>query len=734
MAKDVITRFKLETTQYDSKLRDAAKGLANYGKTASAAGKEFDKFTKENVAAARSLGTIATSTTNAKDKVKELVGAFNEAAKAYNVLSKEQQQSDWGKAMSESLEQLQVRIREAKKEMQGLSGSGGGGGLFGGDGIKGMLQVFGGNLMTKAAGIASNLGAEMLDIANKSMELSVQVEGVRNAFERLNQPNLLANLRETTHNTVSDFELMKAAVKFNDFKLPLDELGTMLAFAQQKAKDTGQSVDYMVDSIVTGLGRKSLMILDNLGLSATEVKDKMAQTGDMTKAVGEIIREQMAKAGDYVETASDRAKQANVELENEMLKLGDAMRECFGFDGWDTMATSIKAKLVPVMTEILEITIQLKNSWVGDVGSTIFDTIRMGAVNALGPLGEAYNIIKAIRGMGGDNIAGEGAAVGGVIGHFKPRKSSGFIGDDDSGSHPGLIVKHTKTTPRGGRSSSKKTQLSYAEGSIAAQQKLVSDLTKQYNEAGAAVRNSLLPTLVEAEKKLQQMKDETEFLKKYAYGEGSGKTYGESTKDRVSAVSDKYNSKFEKENAKILQKMTERVIKKAGIGKNGDKSVVQSVDQMVGGISQMVGGLEKLGIELPEGLQNVLSGVSGIISILEGISIILIAIKALQEADTFLDFFHFAHGGVVPHAQSGLNVVGGTHYSGDVTPILANAGEVVLNNAQVQNLANNLQNGGGQQSIRVYGIMRGKDIVLTSDNYLKSVGKGQFVTTKNRKN
>ena len=114
---------------------------------------------------------------------------------------------------------------------------------------------------------------------------------------------------------------MKAAVKFNDFKLPVEELGTMLAFAQQKAKDTGQSVDYMVDSIVTGLGRKSLMILDNLGLSSAEIKEKMAETGDMTKAVGEIIREQMQNAGDYVETAADKAAQANVDLQNKMEEL-----------------------------------------------------------------------------------------------------------------------------------------------------------------------------------------------------------------------------------------------------------------------------------------------------------------------------------------------------------------------------------------------------------------------------
>ena len=156
----------------------------------------------------------------------------------------------------------------------------------------------------------------------QGVELAKQGEGIRIAFERLGRGDILDGLRQATHGTVTDLELMKAAVKFNDFKLPLDELGTMLAFAQQKAKDTGQSVDYMVDSIVTGLGRKSLLILDNLGLSAAQVKEKMAETGDMTKAVGEIIREEMSKAGDYVETAADRATQANVNLQNKIEELG----------------------------------------------------------------------------------------------------------------------------------------------------------------------------------------------------------------------------------------------------------------------------------------------------------------------------------------------------------------------------------------------------------------------------
>ena len=155
MAKDVITRFKLETTAYDSKLRDAAKGLADYTKTATAAGKEFGKFTQSNVEAARALGNITPSANNAKDKVKELVGAFNEASKAYNHLTIEQQQSDFGKAMAESLSKLKVQIAEAKKELYGLADStkGVGSGLFSGDKMSGMLQVFGGNVMTKLAGV-----------------------------------------------------------------------------------------------------------------------------------------------------------------------------------------------------------------------------------------------------------------------------------------------------------------------------------------------------------------------------------------------------------------------------------------------------------------------------------------------------------------------------------------------------------------------------------------------------
>lgn len=119
---DVITRFKLETTQFDSKLRDASKNIAQLTNHLSLAGKDFDKFAKNNVEAAKSLGSIQSGATNLKDKLKDLVGAFNETARAYNSLTQEQKSTDFGRALASSLQELHGRIRETKDELSSTGG------------------------------------------------------------------------------------------------------------------------------------------------------------------------------------------------------------------------------------------------------------------------------------------------------------------------------------------------------------------------------------------------------------------------------------------------------------------------------------------------------------------------------------------------------------------------------------------------------------------------------------
>ena len=207
------------------------------------------------------------------------------------------------------------------------------------------------------AAVIGTVATGFAEAASRGIELSREAEGVSKAFERLNKPGLLDNLRQATHNTVSDLELMKQAVKFDNFNLSLEQMGTFLAFAQQQAKDTGQDVNYLVDSIVTGLGRKSLPILDNLGLSATDIKERMKQTGDMTQAVAQIIEERMSKAGDYVETASDRAAQAQVKLDNAMKELGDTMNSLTGAGA--TLWTDLKVGAIDLANTAIKPLIKL---------------------------------------------------------------------------------------------------------------------------------------------------------------------------------------------------------------------------------------------------------------------------------------------------------------------------------------------------------------------------------------
>lgn len=220
--------------------------------------------------------------------------------------------------LEQRLKDVSGRISELKQNAKSF------GELASDDTVNGVLL---GNLLTKGAELFSDKVREFKDsiaeLINGGLEMAEQADGVTRAFNNLNQEGLLDNLRKATKGTVNDVQLMTAAVQANDFRIPLEDLGKYLEFAQLKAQQTGQSVDYMTNSIVTGLGRKSPLILDNLGISAAEISEKTKETGDFMKAVAEIVDTQLAEAGETYISAADRAAQKTVELQNAQKALGD---------------------------------------------------------------------------------------------------------------------------------------------------------------------------------------------------------------------------------------------------------------------------------------------------------------------------------------------------------------------------------------------------------------------------
>ena len=210
------------------------------------------------------------------------------------------------------------------------------------------MSFFRGELFIRFAELAGKALQKVKEFAAEGISMAETADGVIHAFQKLDNPNLLQTLRKATKNTVDDIELMKAAIKARDFGIPLEDLGKYLSFAQLKAQQLDVSVQQMTDDIVTGLGRQSPQILDNLGLSAAEISAKTKETGDFMKAVASIVENNLAQAGETYISAADRAAQKTAELHNRQLELGQALlplKEKIS-NTFDTMKLSIMGCIV----------------------------------------------------------------------------------------------------------------------------------------------------------------------------------------------------------------------------------------------------------------------------------------------------------------------------------------------------------------------------------------------------
>jgi hypothetical protein len=167
---------------------------------------------------------------------------------------------------------------------------------------------------------------DVKEFIKKSIEAAAKAEGVSRAFNKLNSPDLLSTLRRETKGLISDLTLMQSAVRADKFGIPVNDLAKYLKFAQQRAQETGQSVEYLTESIVNGIGRKSKLIIDNLGISAAQLNDEIKKGASFAQAVTKIVDQELAKQGNLTLTSADKAQQAAVKWENAQLKVGNSLK------------------------------------------------------------------------------------------------------------------------------------------------------------------------------------------------------------------------------------------------------------------------------------------------------------------------------------------------------------------------------------------------------------------------
>ena len=202
------------------------------------------------------------------------------------------------------IQQVDAKLKETSKLFQNL------GGIIGASFAVSQIQAF----------------------TSEAIQLGSQMQTVGKGFARFGSEMDLENLRKSTRGLVTDLELMKAVVTAGNFGIPIEKMGTLLEFAKRRAQETGQSVDYLVQSIVTGIGRKSPLILDNLGISTTRLKEKFhgaaleAQSiADVAQAVGDIATEELGKMGTAVDTAADKMVRLSTTWSNFKASFGEAI-------------------------------------------------------------------------------------------------------------------------------------------------------------------------------------------------------------------------------------------------------------------------------------------------------------------------------------------------------------------------------------------------------------------------
>jgi len=294
MAEEIVAKYRVDVTEASKNLTD----LANTAKkTEDAMAKSAKAATDSFIAGSNGAKRLDAELAKQPKTLAEM------EAKLRNLKELLRDDTKIGtegfKQVTKAIKETEAAIDKANGKLEDTKKQG-----------TGLIGTF--KSLATAIGITFVVG-QIVSFGKEAVELAANVEGIKRAFDRIGNGSMLDGLRAATRGTVTDLVLMRNAVKADNFKIPLDQLATLFQFAQTRARATGENVDYLVDSIILGIGRKSIPILDNLGISAIELKEKLGDTaksaatiGDVAEAVGRIATESLEKTGREADTTADR--------------------------------------------------------------------------------------------------------------------------------------------------------------------------------------------------------------------------------------------------------------------------------------------------------------------------------------------------------------------------------------------------------------------------------------------
>ena len=118
---DVISRLRLDSCEFDSKIKLAGQELLAYGEHCKKMGLEMGYANKDAKEFAKALGDMKTVSQTARGKLSELTEAFTNLKAMYNQMTDAEKQNTFGKELAASLDKLKTRINEAKENLNSVN-------------------------------------------------------------------------------------------------------------------------------------------------------------------------------------------------------------------------------------------------------------------------------------------------------------------------------------------------------------------------------------------------------------------------------------------------------------------------------------------------------------------------------------------------------------------------------------------------------------------------------------
>lgn len=758
---DSVVKLRVDSQEYDAKIRRAADGLRAFGENCRKAGESVSKADKDTLEYVRAIGQMETVSKTVRGKIGEMTTAFTELSVQYRNLTDEEKKSQFGVALSQSLDQLRTRINDSKTQLQDVTSELGNTSNKGEE-TGGIMQQLAGkftltldavklfDMGMKAVGVALDVAKDAffaseatVDEWGRTMDANRSLyEGFLNAINNGDISGFLSNINQ----------IISAARAAYD---ELDRLGTMRTIQAPQISAQQAENDRLRQMIQTGRwisapGKDSLGMKNGQILTPAQIRTFERMLNNGVQTIVTLTKNEVQQTGKTINAFYNRQSRELNMSEAEFRKGTSSMAEfdkrMAGYDAYKKWDADAKARFAQQggrgfvdfdksnphaeyrrwgtfrvdgdrykeLVQLIQQRDQQTSSMYNMQGQAYRTMNRAEGISTRGIMGGG--------GRSGGGGGGRGGTGGGGTHQETPEEKAAKLVEAALGNYENAVSTATMRFEMGMDNSEEQQKKL-----LAAQERL----TMAYADAYNITQDENYKTKFGEEAgKYNQMEDVVR---------GKRDLFNTATADLSSMAVNPMEGILKQ----LLGEDMETYAKRKGIDlpKGEEKAkepswmekTSKNIDKYLAPVSTISSGLQEMGIKVPEGIERMIAITQGVSTILAGISalvaLIQIDTKVTAAASVSDAAIPFAMGGIVRQAAGGM--LAGHHYSGDNVPVLVNSGELILNRAQQGNIASQLTNS-GIGNIQLEAVIEGEDIRLAVRNANRRRGRGEYVTTKTR--